>query len=253
MIDASFCQALTDGLRHAARGVPHRVVEDHRPLLRHLSGPLAILVHDLKRVVSPDDAVARRNHVHRQTQRQHFLNLALHAGTERRQDVRIVLECLFVQLVLVDLIVEAKSGGIMLAEGVVWHQDGVASQIGEHAVRPVEEARFDKDQLPGPEVDAVASVHDLVLPWLVIVPRETVNAHLGDNQLGIGCLVQDGAQTAGVIGFGMVGDHIVDASRVDDLAHVGQELVRERLPDRIDQGDLLVDDQVGVVGRAALC
>ena len=48
----------------------------------------------------------------------------------------------------------------------------------------------------------------------------------------------------------VVGDDIVDLFRVDDLGNPGQHLRDEFLFDGVDQGDLVVEDEEGVVGGA---
>jgi len=51
-----------------------------------------------------------------------------------------------------------------------------------------------------------------------------------------------------MIRFGVVADNVVDVGRVGQGRDVGQELVGEGFLGRIDQGDFLVADEIGVVG-----
>ena len=57
-------------------------------------------------------------------------------------------------------------------------------------------------------------------------------------------------QGAGVVGFGVVGNDVVDLSGVDDRADTGEHLIGKRSFHRVDEGDFLVDDEKGVIGRA---
>jgi hypothetical protein len=51
-----------------------------------------------------------------------------------------------------------------------------------------------------------------------------------------------------VIDFRMVGNHVVDCFQIDVLFQVLNILFGIRRPDRIDDGDLFLFDQIGIVG-----
>ena len=94
--------------------------------MRNLAGPFLVGLHDLQGVLAPDDSVAGADHVHGQVEGQELVDLLQHQVAERGQDVGVVLQRLLLQLHLVDLVVEAQAGGIVLAKGVVGHEDALA-------------------------------------------------------------------------------------------------------------------------------
>ena len=55
-----------------------------------------------------------------------------------------------------------------------------------------------------------------------------------------------------MVRFGVVADHVIHFLGVDNLGDIGQKLVGEFLFNRIDQGDFVIHDQVGVVGGPGL-
>ena len=59
-------------------------------------------------------------------------------------------------------------------------------------------------------------------------------------------------QCAGMVQLGMVADHVIHARKIDQRSNVPQQLVGKWSLDRVDQGGLLVAQQIGVVGGAAL-
>ncbi|MOA59812.1 hypothetical protein D3C78_1845190 [compost metagenome] len=67
-----------------------------------------------------------------------------HQRAERGQDVGVILDALFLQLDRIALVVEHLRAGVVLAEGVVTEQHGVAGHIGGHAVRPVQHRHLDE-------------------------------------------------------------------------------------------------------------
>ncbi len=157
-----------------------------------------------------------------------------------------------VELFPVHLVVEMERRGVVLAERVVRHEDVVSGEVGEHAVRPMEHRRLDEDELVRADVDPVTGAHLSHLPILVVVPGDARRPLLGYDQLGVRRVLHDDGQRPRVVGLGVVGDDDVDLRRIDELADVVHELVRERSPDRVDENGLLVLDEVGVVRRAAM-
>ena len=58
-------------------------------------------------------------------------------------------------------------------------------------------------------------------------------------------------QSAGVVHFGMVGNDHVDLRGVDDGGDAFHHLAEERSLDRVDERDLLIHDEEGVIGGTA--
>ena len=53
-----------------------------------------------------------------------------------------------------------------------------------------------------------------------------------------------------MVGLGMVGNDHVDLGGIDDRTDAREHFVGEALLDCIDESDLFIEDQVGVVRRA---
>ena len=164
--------------------------------------------------------MARADHVDGQVEGEHLVDLLQHLVAERREDVGVVLQRLLVQLLLVHLVVEAEAGGVVLAEGVVGHEDALARHVGEHAVGPVEHRGLDEDELAAPETDLVACFHDAEVPRRVVVAGDARLAPGRDDEGRLRTELHDGGQAARVIRLGMVGDDVVDLRRIHDLADV---------------------------------
>lgn len=215
-------------------------------------GPLQILADDLCRIGAPDHAVGGGDHRQRQIEAEHLVDLGGDQRAERREDVGVVTQALLQQLLLIDLVVEQVLVAIVLAEGVVAEQHGVAAEIGHHAVGPVQHRRFDEHQLLAiADVQAVAGLHRDEVPVRLVVMA-------GDRIDGIGGAVDRCArdvrhqlgQRAGVVLFGMVDDDVIDARQVDLAGQVEDELAAEAMVDGVDQYGLLLADQITVVAGA---
>jgi len=248
--DALGGQAVAHGLGHPPRRLPHGVVEDHGGLFRHLGGPLLVPRDDLQGVRAPDHAVARGDHVHGQAQAHHLVDLLRDERAEGREDVGVVLQGLLVELLLVDLVVEPERRRVVLAEGVVGHEQVFPRQVGEHAVGPVEHGGLDEHELALADGDAVARLDGPEFPGMVMDSLDALRPPLGDDEFGVGRVLHDEREPSRVVGLGMVGDDDVDLGRVDDGPDVLEPLLLEGGPGRVYQDGLLVPDEVGIVGGA---
>ena len=247
--DALLLEGLGDGAGHLLGGVPHGVEDDDGALLEDARRPLLVEVVDLFDVGAPDDAVARRDHLDRQVLERLEGRLCLTAV--EREDVGVVLLGLVVEHGEVVLVVEAAAGGEVLAEGVVREEDLLLGAVGDHAVGPVEHRGRHELQRALAEGERVAGL-DALVGQVAVAGLESLEA-LRDarDDLGVRAVRHHEGQGAGVVGLDVVGDDVVDLGRVDDGSDALEELFLERLFDRVDEGDLLVEDQVGVVARAA--
>ena len=55
-----------------------------------------------------------------------------------------------------------------------------------------------------------------------------------------------------MVHLGVVTDHVIDFFRIYDGADIGQELISERLFDRVNEGYFFIQNQIGVVGGALI-
>jgi len=192
--------------------------------------------------------VAGRDHVHGHAEADDLVDFLRDERAEGREDVGVVLQGFLIEFLLVHLVVEAEGRGVVLAEGVVGHEQVFARQVGEHAVGPVKHRRLDEDQFVLPDGNAVARLDGPELPGPVVVPLDALHAPLGHDELGVGRILQDERKSPRVVGLGMVGDDDVDLRRVDDGLDVLEPLLFEGGPDRVDKNGFLVPDEVGIVG-----
>ncbi len=147
-------------------------------------------------------------------------------------------------------VVEAGAGGEVGPEAVAGEEDLLLFEQGHHGVRPVEHGGFEEEEVAAAEFDFPAGLDHLKGPFFLVVAAEAGLAHGGAEELfrldcghGLG-------QAAGMVHLDVVGDDVVDLLRGDDLGNAGQHLREEFLFDGVDQGDLVVEDEEGVVGGA---
>jgi len=238
-------------LGQLSRTAPHGVVDDGDAVFLVVLRPLGVFAHDLQGILPPDDAVARRDDVDGQAQADYFVDLRLHEGAEGREDVRVVLDAFRPEFALVHEIVEEKFRGVVLAEGVVREEDGLARHIAEHGIGPVEHAGFDEHQLLAvAEVEFVARLYDMEVPVLVVLALERFHrvGRAIDGQAGT--TAQQLRKGPGMVHFAVVLDDSVQLGQEALGFEIVDEFLGEGHPDRIDEDCLLLLDHVGVVARA---
>ena len=247
--DALLLEGLGDGAGHLFGGVPHGVEDDDGALLEDARRPLLVEPVDLFDVGAPDDAVARRNHLDVEAPKR--LEGGLCLAAVKHEDVGVVLLGLVVEHGEVVLVVEAAAGGEVLAEGVIREEDLLLGAVGDHAVGPVEHRGRHELQRALADGEGVACL-DAFVRQVAVARLEALEA-LRDarDDLGVRAVGHHEGQRAGVVGLDVIGDDVVNLSRVDDGSDALEELFLERFLDRVDEGDFLVEDQVGVVARAA--
>ena len=204
---------------------------------------------DLLDVGAPDDAVACCDHL--DVEPFERLEGGLCLAAVEREDVGVVLLGLVVEHGKVVLVVEAAAGGEVLAEGVVGEEDLLLGAVGDHAVGPVEHRG--RHELQGALADGEGIARLDAFVRQVAVARLEALESLRDarDDFGVRAVGHHEGQGAGVVGLDVVGDDVVDLRRVNDRGDALEELFLERLLDGVNEGDFLVEDQVGVVARAA--
>ena len=139
----------------------------------------------------------------------------------------------------------------MLAKGVVGEEDAVLGAPGDHVVRPVHHGRLHKVEGALADGDGVAGLHALDLN--TIVGANLVHAGgTARHQAGVGRELVDLGEAPGMVHLHVIGDHKADLGGVDHLADALDKLIGKRGLGRVDKGDGLVHDEVGVVGDATL-
>ena len=235
--------------RHGLGGVPHGIEHHDGLLLRLIRGPLLVFGDDLVDMGAPNAAMAGGDHLELEALDRGKRATGLHAV--RPHDVGVVLLGLLHDLAHIVLVVEALGGGEMLAERVVGEQDLIDVGVRDHVVGPMDHRGGHKAQGTLADAEGVARLHGRCLDTKV--GAELVDAGTGGSvDLGVGGDFVDHGQGAGVIHLNMVGNDHIDLGGVDDLRDTLHKLIGKRRLARVDQGDLLVHDEVGVIGDAAL-
>ena len=166
-------------------------------------------------------------------------------------DVGVVLLGLLEDLAQVVLVVKALGGGKMLAKRVVGEQNLVHVGVGDHVVRPMNHGGGHKGERALANAQGVAALDGSRLD--AKVRTDLVHARTRRRvDRGVGGDAVDHGQGAGVVHLHVVGNDHVDLGGIDHLRDALHELVGERGFARIDEGDLLIHDEVGVIGDTAL-
>ena len=193
------------------------------------------------------------NHLHRQVEAKDLGDFWRHQAAERREDVGVVTLALLEQFGLVHFVVEQALVTVVLTEGVVTEQHGIAGHIGHHAIRPVQHRRFDEDKLFAiADIQCVAGFHGVEIPLRVVVV--TVNG-----VDGIGGAINRGVRNPGhqlgecarVVFFRVVNNDVVNGVEVDLRAQVLHKLATEFMIDGINQYVFAFTDEIAVVAAAA--
>ncbi len=192
------------------------------------------------------------NHLYRQVKAEDLGNFRRYQPAKGGEDIGVVALALLKQLGLIHLIIEQMFVAVVLAEGVIAEQHGVAGQVGHHAVGPVQHWRFDKDQLFAvADIQRIASFHHMEIPFrVVMVTVNRVDSVMGTVDWRIGDMRHQLRQRARVILFGVVNDDVVDHRQIDLAAQVLHELAAEFVIDGINQHVFALADQVAVIAAA---
>ena len=248
-----FAQAFGDAFSHAARGIPHRIVNDGDLVFLVSFGPILIFGDDFQGIFAPDDTVARANHVDRDTHLEDFIDFPRNHGAVEVEDIGIVFHGFLIEFCLVYAVIVHSFAGIVLTETVVAEEDVFAGHISEHRIRPMEHSGFDEDELAVAQVQGIAGLDVDEVPILVIEAAQDGFPFLGAVNRRIRDFPHQCRQSAAVVVFIVVHDDIVDVFEVDFLLQVSDEFVVKGFPDRIHEDRLFIADQVGVVRRALFC
>ena len=249
-LEAAGEEPALDGVRHRLGGVPHGVKDDDGGVVVFPARPALVQGEDVGDVLRPDDAVAGADGPDGQPRAGGERLARLHAV--RLHDVGVVLARLDIRLGQVALGVQPLVGGVVLAEGVVGKEDVLRRHKGDHVVRPVHHGRGHEREGALADAQLFARLH-AGIAQIAVVGGKVLHARAeGRVHLGVFRHLQDLRQAAAVVGFGVVGDDHVDLGRVDDGRDALQHLAEKAFLHRVDEGDLFIDDEVGVVGRALL-
>ena len=148
----------------------------------------------------------------------------------------------------VHFVIETLAGGPVLSEGVTRYEQAILLEVGEHTVRPVEHPGFDELHGPGSQTDRLSGFHDLKRP---VVPVEMIDQVLfshgrTDDLFGLN-QIDDLRCSPRVIHLHMIHHEVVNFLGIHNSGNVTDQIVDERLLDRIKERNLFIHDQIGVV------
>jgi len=239
---------LGDPLSQLSRAVPHGVVKNRDLIFLIVVGPSQITLHDLQGIVPPDHTMTRADCLERQIQPDNLVDFFCDQRREGRQDVRVILDGLFVQLGLNHLIVENPFTGDVLTKGIVGKEDRVSGKIFHHAVRPVQHRRFDENELLRADIQPVAGLDGSEIPVLMVMALQRPDSIGGAIDGSIGNEAHQLRQGTAVVTFGVTCDDEINLFQINFFFQVLDEFIGERFPHGINQHRFFIADKIRIVG-----
>jgi len=204
-------------------------------------------------VAAPHDAVGGGNHVDRVgTKPADGLDRSSCLHRIGLHDVGVVLARLPHHLAEVVLVIKPGRAGKMLTKGVVREEDLVIAVIGDHVIGPVDHGRLHEGERTLADAERVSGL-DTAIAQVAVVGGEALHALRGGAvDLAVRGHLLDGGHVARVVHLHVIGDEDVDPGGIDHARDASEKLVPEGGLGGVDERDLLVDDEVRVVGDAIL-
>ena len=141
----------------------------------------------------------------------------------------------------------------MLAKRVIGKQNLLVFQISSHRIRPVQHRQRHKPERVFPQRKRIAVFHHLKIEFPAEIFDGFTPPLFRNDDFRLRRHIHERRQSAAVIRFHMVYNHVVDLRRVDDLTDPFQQFFGERRFHGIDQANLFIDDKIGVVRYSARC
>src|SRR5450759_4710781 len=135
----------------------------------------------------------------------------------------------------------------MLAKGIIWHQDVFASEVCEHAVRPVKHRGSHKNKAVLAQVYAVTGFYNFEVPVFMIVFGNTLSSFFRNNNRSIGNMLHHCWKSTRVVCLSMVGYNVIYLFDIDYLINVIDQFLRIWSPDCIYKSDLFIDYKICIV------
>ena len=130
----------------------------------------------------------------------------------------------------------------MLAEAVIGKENFFFRAIRNHAVRPMEHRNGNEFQIAFADIEAVAGFHAGIRMVAAEFGDIFEPVRLADENLRIRAVLQYGVYGAGMVGFKMIADYIVDFGRVNNGRDAVDDFSTEFFFYRINQRDFFIND-----------
>ena len=140
----------------------------------------------------------------------------------------------------------------MLTKGVVREEDLFLGAVRHHAVRPVEHRGRDKRERALADGERVARLDRFVGQFTVVGAQPFQSVRCARDDLRVRCKLGDERHAVRVIRLDVVGDDVIDTRGIDDCGDARGQFVVKTALHCVDESDLFVYDEVGIVGRTAL-
>ena len=181
----------------------------------------------------------------------------LHEGTLNQlrigpKNVRKIFACFIKKLAIINIIIEALAGRIMLSKGIVREQNAVISTVGRHAVRPMQHSHRSKGQRALANIQRCAVLHHLKIEDITIMLNSFIFALHRDIKLRLRASLRQGRHSTGMVRLHVIDNDTFNAFQRRNLADVAQQLLGKRSLYGINQRNFFVHNQIRIIGRTTL-
>ena len=136
------------------------------------------------------------------------------------------------------------------AEGISREEEAVGLLVGEHHLGPVYHRSHQEGELMATDTQRIAALDLVEARRDAMEATEHIEGLLIPHDLHIGVALTQEADRATVVRLHVVDDQIIHGAALQDEVELVEEDIRVADVDRIDEGRLLVYDEVGVVSHA---
>ncbi len=224
--DAAFFQTAAHGVCHGFSRVPHCVVNDEGSLLWLLFGHGSVTCNDVGHglCTAMDETVIRGDHVDIEFFH-HGQGFEYHGRIGQHYIIEIFFDAVVIFAIVSIFVAEAHGAGDVLTKNVVADEQFFFWNVGDHAVGPVQHARFLKDDIALANADAVTTFHCLYGPILHVREVSSHGFETGlrhENFFWLAAFHKR-FQRACMIQLHMVTNDIINLFRWKHLGHTAQQ------------------------------
>ena len=213
-------------------------------ILRGVGGPLVIEIDIITQILGEDRAVQRADDL--DIQCRGFLEQVLGLQAVFADNAEIIAARFACPVFLLDI------EGSEFAEAVRGEEDLVRAVIGDHDFRPVDHGSKDEIQYMRAQLELVAVLDDQLLHGGIKVKELSHEGKgLGVSDYSrVGIDIEEIEDICGVVRLHMLHDQVIGLTAAQDFAELSEPLICKFYIHGIHDGDLLVHDDVGIVGHA---
>ena len=247
---SGFSQPLRHGFGHLLGVAVHGAVHNDDALVQgFVAAEFVVHVHHAGYLLAPYGSVRAANGLYGQPAE--FLQGFLHGHAVLAHDVGVVAHHFVPVFFGVHLLVgDAAVQRAEASEAVAGKEDVVGLVEGHHGFRPVHHGREVELQGVPAQRERVAIFHFQRVVANAVVAFDHVERFVVPHQGDMRKIAPQQPYGAGMVGFHVVDDEVIDGARARYASDFVNEQVAEAAVHRVDNGYFLVLNQVGVVGYA---